>query len=436
MLPLAMKRLLPLLALPLALASCARGPAADANGPVVIRFWNGFTGPDGEAMQGIVDRFNAEQAKTRAAAIQRKDPIPETVEVHMERIPWGTFYDKLTLSLAFGGAPDLFVLHTGRFPEYASHNVLSPLDGDLKAAGITPSLYPAQTWRAAGWEGRQYALPLDVHPMTLYWNKDLFAKAGIERPPRDYEEFLAAARKMTVDTNGDGKPDQWGFAFTNLASNSTLFMNQFGTEMLTPDLGRSALGERGSREAYARMLDLIYREKVAPKPEGQDAWLSFRNGKVGMVMEGVYMNADLEKTEGLHYGGADVPQFGPKPAVWAGSHLLVLPRDAKPRQRAAAWTFARYASEHSVEWAKGGQVPARSDVRDTPAFRALSVQATVASQLDRIVYEPASVSLNLVATYRDSMIEKILNRIGNEDEAIATAERRTNAVLTRQRSAQ
>ncbi|RYG41809.1 extracellular solute-binding protein, partial [bacterium] len=346
------------------------------------------------------------------------------------------FYDKLTLSLAFGGAPDLFVLHTGRFPEYASHNVLSPIDADLKAAGIAKTLYPEQTWRAASWEGQQYALPLDVHPMTLYWNKDLFAKAGITSPPTNYEEFLAAARKLTVDKNGDGKPEQWGFAFTNLASNATLFMNQFGTEMLTPDLNRSALGEAGSRAAYARMLDLIYKEKVAPKPEGQDAWLSFRNGKVAMVMEGVYMNNDLQQTKGLNYGADDVPQFGPKPAVWAGSHLLVLPRDAKPRQRTAAWTFARYVSEHSVEWAKGGQVPARSDVRDTPEFRALTVQATVASQLDRIVYDPPSVSINLVATYRDSMIEKILNRIGNEDEAIATAERRTNAVLDRQRSAQ
>ncbi|RYG42566.1 hypothetical protein EON79_18635, partial [bacterium] len=86
MTPLAMKRFLPLLLVPLALASCARGPVTATDGPVLVRFWNGFTGPDGEAMQGIVDRFNEEQAKTRAKAIQDEQPIPETVEVRMERI--------------------------------------------------------------------------------------------------------------------------------------------------------------------------------------------------------------------------------------------------------------------------------------------------------------------------------------------------------------
>ncbi len=368
-------------------------------------------------MRKIIRGFNASQ----------KD-----VQVEMEIIPWGTFYDKVTLGLAFGGAPDIFVIHTGRFPEFASHDVLSPIDADLKAAGLDAGKFPPQTWATSTWKGQQYALPLDIHPMALYYNLDLFKEAGIQNPPKTYEEFLETAHKLTKDKNGDGKVDQWGFAFTWLASNSTLFMNQFGSAMLTPDLKKSALGTPESRAAFERMTDIIYKEKVAPKPEGQDAWLGFQTGKVAMALEGVYMNAGLERQKGLNYAAAPVPQFGPVPAVWGGSHLLALPKESTPEKRAAAWAFAKYLSDHSILWAEGGQVPARKDLVNTPEFQAMKVQSAVATQIDKLVYEPASTSLNLVGTFKDSAVEKIVNRIGTIDEAISVAERRTNVVLDRQ----
>src|SRR5262249_48887284 len=56
--------------------------------PIVIRFWNGFTGPDGKTMEALVYQF------------QEANP---DVRVRMQIIPWGTYYDKLTLSLAYGG---------------------------------------------------------------------------------------------------------------------------------------------------------------------------------------------------------------------------------------------------------------------------------------------------------------------------------------------
>jgi len=67
---------------------------------IVVNFWNGFTGPDGKTMAAIVKQFQADN--------------PD-VEVKMQIIPWGTYYDKLTLSLAYGGAPDVFIMQAARF---------------------------------------------------------------------------------------------------------------------------------------------------------------------------------------------------------------------------------------------------------------------------------------------------------------------------------
>lgn len=395
------------------------GDAPPGTKPVVVRFWNGFSGPDGETMQAIVNRFNREQKE---------------VFVKMEIIPWGTYYDKVTLGLAFGGAPDLFVLHALRIPEYASHNVLSRVDADMRAAGLGPEKYFPATWKAAGYGGKQYALPLDIHPLGLYYNLDLFKEAGITKPPETYEEFIADAKKLTVmKGTGRDRYQQWGFVFANLASNSTTFLNQYGTAMLTPDLQRSALGTPAAEAAFERMNDIVYKERVAPKPEGTDAWIGFRTGKVAMAMEGVYMKTDLDKQKDLRYAAAPVPQFGPERAVWAGSHMLVMPKDEPPRRRAAAWRFATYLSAHSADWAKGGQIPARKDIQASAAFQALPVQTQIARQLPYIRYEPASVSINLVGTFKDSAVEKIVNRMVPMDQAIATADRRINTVLERQK---
>src|SRR5439155_26412119 len=90
----------------------AAGAARLPDGRLLINFWNGFTGPDGKTMQALVQRFQEEN---------------RDIAVRMQIIPWATYYDKLTLSLAYGGAPELFVVHADRLPEFASFGKLKPI---------------------------------------------------------------------------------------------------------------------------------------------------------------------------------------------------------------------------------------------------------------------------------------------------------------------
>ena len=142
-------------------AGCAsrRRRGNTAGGIAEVRFWNGFTGPDGKAMEALVTRFQAENPDVR---------------VRMQIIPWGTYYDKLTLSLAYGGAPDVFIVHAARLPEYASFGTLRPLDdfyaADAASAALTEANFAPAPWRASFYDAKHLALPLDVHPVGLYYN--------------------------------------------------------------------------------------------------------------------------------------------------------------------------------------------------------------------------------------------------------------------------
>ena len=408
----------------LSVCGCNRPKStAGKNNVITLQFWNGFSGPDGTTMERIVRRFN------------EKHP---DIRVRMQIIPWGTYYDKVTLGLAYGGAPDVFVLHRDALPRYADSKVISCLDDFVAKGAIDANDFVPRPWHACVWKGKRYAIPLDCHPIGLYYNVALFKKAGIvdangnAKPPVTLDEFLADAKKLTVDADHDGRPEQWGFAFTWMRTNYITVLSQFGGNLLSADSRRSALGTARAHKALGLMSDFIDKYHIAPRPEGQDSWIGFQTGKIAMAMEGIYMLSSLEQQKNLQFAGAPCPIFGKQRGAWANSHLLVMPAKLTPERRKAAWTFIKYLSDHSIEWAKGGQVPVRKSILQSPQFRKLPVQYEFSKQLPYIAYMPASVSIDQVVPFADAAIEGALCGIKPAGEALAEADRRTNGVLERE----
>jgi multiple sugar transport system substrate-binding protein len=403
----------------LALSGCARRRSPDRP----LAFWNGFTGPDGKTMEQLVARF------------QRENP---DVRVTMQIIPWAQYYDKLTLSLGFDQAPDLFICQAHRLAEYAHYQAFRPLDDLQKGTGgIADSDFLPMPWQAAHFEGRLYGIPLDCYPMGLYYNRKLFREAGVvdrsgqAKPPHTLEEFVDAARRLTKDTDGDGRPDQWGFAITNRDTNWYAATRQHGGDTLTPDLRHAALNQPPGIAAMDQLRGFVTRERIAPNPEGLDAWRGFRLGRLAMVLEGIYMLNDLKKTEGLDYGGAPIPAFGPQPATWGGSHMLCMPARQLEERAAKAWRLVRYLSDNSLDWADGGQTPVRRSLQETDRFRKMEVQAQFARQLPYVRYDPPSPRYSEVGPFITAAVEAGLLGMQPAQRALDEAAGRINRVLSR-----
>lgn len=399
----------------------ARGPSSQPD-VLTIDFWNGFTGPDGATMERMVRAFNRENTDVR---------------VRMQIIPWGTYYDKVTLGLAFGGAPDVFVLHASRLPEYADSRAIRCVDDLISEDNLRVSDFAPRAWAAARWKGKQYAIPLDCHPLGLYYNTKLFKKAGIvddqgrPKPPTNLAEFIDAAKKLTIDADKDGRPEQWGFVYTWLRTNAHTFLAQHNSGWLRHDCKRSDLDSPNALRAFTLMRSLIDKYRVCPPPGGIDAWVGFQTGRVGMALEGVYMLSSLEQQKDLAFAGAECPVFGDRRAVWADSHMLTMPEGISPEKRRAAWRFIKYLSDNSLEWSKGGQVPVRKSVLARPEFRRLRVQYEFSKELPYVVYMPPSTAMNQILPFADAAVEAVLQGIRSPEEALAEAARRMNAVLER-----
>src|SRR5690606_29522435 len=145
-----------------------------AAGRSQVEFWgNVFTTPENAWYEKIVEDFNAAQ---------------DEVFVNYQVVPGDAWDQKLKAAQAAGNAPDLYI-QAGRLDTAARTGSLLPLD-DLFEASQLEGLTDISK-EVCQYQGQFYAFPLLVEPqMTLYWNKDLFEKAGLapEKAPTSWDE--------------------------------------------------------------------------------------------------------------------------------------------------------------------------------------------------------------------------------------------------------
>ena len=394
-----------------------------------ITFWNGFTGPDGRVMLGLVREFN----QTDGAAAR----------VTMQRIPWATYYNKLMVSALDGRGPEVFVIQASMLPRMQRAGFIDQVNDlfgphlELKGE-YTPALLRMVNFGAEDHE-QFFGLPLDVWPQGLYCNTEMLKKIGFvngdgsARPPRNREEFLQAAEALKIDADGDGRPEQWGFGFGAWNLNFLTLVPQFGGKLID-EHGQPTLDDPGNIEALQFLTDLLQKYHVAPPPEGGVAgWIGFRQQRVAQVFDGIYMLGDLKRLEGHPYTGAPIPQIGPYPGTYADSHVLCIRKNLGDSRRAAAARFIRFLSDHSLQWADAGQVPARKSVRECEAFKHLQVQYAFSTQLDHVMFPPKTPSIAEITLHINLAFEKAIRGRASPADALHQANADYKRYLERDR---
>ncbi|MCC7130129.1 MAG: hypothetical protein B6D39_04815 [Anaerolineae bacterium UTCFX2] len=401
-------------------AAATEAPAAAK--PITIQFWIGLGAPDNVPMENMVKQFNSEN----------KDGI--TVEY--TNMDWDTLYSKIVLDFKTGNAPDIATMHQTNIIQNVSLGILQPIDEIYKQAGIDASDFVESAWKGAQVDGKQYAIPNDMHPLGLYYNVDHFKAAGLdpEKPPTNKEEFLEYARKLTDPAKGQygvGLGYTGGVPFRIWMS---LIWQHKDQDVLNADRTKAAFNTPAGIDSLQLMYDLVYKEKVNPQAE-QDFEDDFKKGIVSMVIDGPWSISDFNTVESLHYKTAMIPVIYDQPAAWANSHTYVFPDNKKPEATLAAMKFAKWMSDHNFEWSRdSGHQPVRISVINSPEFKQLVNWQPFAATVPVAHYYPATVKQAEVFGRQPTspfvvMMESVmLDKVAVPD-AIATAEKAVNEIL-------
>jgi multiple sugar transport system substrate-binding protein len=121
---------------------------------------------------------------------------------------------QIATDFAAGDPPDVFLLNYRHLGQYAARGALEPLADRLAASEILQEedFYPA-TLDAFRYRGETlYGIPQNASSVVIYYNQDRFDQAGVPRPQTGWtwDDFIAAAKATTIDTDGDGAPNMHG----------------------------------------------------------------------------------------------------------------------------------------------------------------------------------------------------------------------------------
>src|SRR5207244_3849477 len=124
---------------------------------------------------------------------------------------------RLATALAQEPPPDAFLVEDGAVPACAGAGGRGALDlaPDLPRVDVDLTRYDATVLGIFRRGDAVYALPRGYTPLVIVYNRDLLDRSGIAYPGDDWtwDDFLRIARRLTRDTDGDGRIDVWGAAF-------------------------------------------------------------------------------------------------------------------------------------------------------------------------------------------------------------------------------
>ncbi|MEH0983726.1 ABC transporter substrate-binding protein [Micromonospora sp. CPCC 205556] len=392
----------------LTLAGCGGGSASkstasgnggkDYTGPKVsLNLWNGFTGGDGDIFKKLVEQFNSEH---------------QNIAIAVNTYRWEDYYSKLPGAVSSGSGPDIAVMHMDQLATFAARGVITELDDVSKALELSEGDFAPTVWKGGLYNNKRYGIPLDMHPLGFYYNKAVMQKAGLDpnKPPTTRDEYTAALTELKKS----GIQGFWisPFQFTGGMTFYSL-LHQWGGTLFDAEVAKATFNSEQAVEACTWLVDLI-KQGHSPANVGQDAdYLALKSGKNAFNWNGIWQINDIAKDPNAQIGVAPLPQIGTQQAAWANSHnfTIVKQRSADNNKISGAKVFINWLSEHSLDWAKGGQVPARKEVREGAEFKALPQISALAPELDYAAFPPASPGLGeVMTTFYNSFNEAALGK--------------------------
>lgn len=294
-------------------------------------------------------------------AIAKFEGLNPGIKVNPEPVALGQRDVKFTTAIRGGKGPDVFALDANPVKQYIKEGWVKDLTPFIEKEGGKEWLadfYPASLMPVTE-NGKTYGVPKNVVAMVLVYNSKIFKDAGIPNPPKTWKEFREIAKKLTMDTDGDGKVDQWGVTLVLAKAcfdlRFSVVLRGHGGDFLTKDWKHSNLNTPEAKKAFNMVVDMILKDKSMPPGVAQvdcnGARRLMAHKKVGMIFGTMWtitevagMNPDLHGWKVLEM--APVPQLeGSASKIRSTLYQKSLFMNPNTKHPEAAWKLLKFLTD-------------------------------------------------------------------------------------------
>jgi multiple sugar transport system substrate-binding protein len=294
---------------------------------------------------------------------------------------------RLSTSLAAGSPPDVFLMNYRFYGQFAAKDAIDPIQDRLRDSDlIQPDDFYPQAMTAFQWGGKQLCLPQNISSLVVYYNRDLFRRAGLPEPEPGWtwNHMVGTARRLTMDAAGNsivaGEPDQGGVkaAVYGLGIEPTIiriapFVWSNGGRLVDDELRptRLTLSEPKSLTALQLFLDLRTVQGVIPSDvevEAEDDETRFANGGLAMLLSSRRSTPTFRTIKDFDWDVAPLPQHMQAAGILhSDAYCITAASDRKD----AAWEFVEFANGpegQRIVARTGRTVPSLISVSRSDAF--------------------------------------------------------------------
>jgi multiple sugar transport system substrate-binding protein len=316
----------------------AQDTAESTTGDTTLTFWTVFTGSDGDILREIVNDYN----ETNTDGI--------TVEVDI--MDNSTLQSKLPSAIASGTGPDFVLVGIEYMQEYVQNDMLESIDDFWDATGTNKENYYENVVNKSYVNGTLYGVPMQYNLQYLYYNKDLFEKAGITSAPATLDELAEDARKLTDKDNG-----QYGLACPSDFGYYVQYLWGNGGDVINTETGENLL----YTDANIDTLTWLQQLAADVSPDGltsADADTMFQSGQLAMCIAGPW-NINVLNELGLNYGIAAMPAGSDGAYSAEGGCSYMIPKGTSEEVKNAVYKFMEYWVSDAVlkEWSMRNGFP-------------------------------------------------------------------------------
>lgn len=374
--------------------------------------------------------------------VQNFEQEHPNIRLEFEAIPWDHVTSIFTNKTMAGDPPDITFLPNGPQFKLARAGYLYPLDNfDFDWSDYNENILHQNMMV----DDHVYLVPNYTVPFVLFYNKAMLEAAGIESPPETWDEMIAAAKKLTRDTDGDGDIDVWGFGQPASSVHPPFVFQtvEVLVWLLGGDVakdGRALLDTPEMRQAVQLYVDLVYEHEVMPRAVAtwdKEYMSLFHDGRFAMSIRGAEEYVPAVDAIGDDAGITRVPtpERGDPHYTWIEIWGFVMSKRAGETKPEAAWAFLEeFASPETfllaAEFQKG--LPTRSSVAEHPIYQN---DPTLAFLADYVVEagraDPYIQEFNAWSDILARTVEGAVLELGSVEDLLANAQREYNARLTR-----